>query len=189
MEQNYMINTWLKHHCTEDRHQAKTPCAASCFQKVFHKYCNCSFEIAGKMSFFSPPWYTPTCTPIQNYLCFENYKQQFQDVQVKCSASCLQPCYSVTYRKQYSSALFELNDVNLSDDTVGSLISIYYDSFEITVTREINTMTFASVLANVGGAMGVFIGASLMSLVEIAILICDLIRGVCSSNMSKIDVR
>ncbi len=93
------------------------------------------------------------------------------------------------YRKQYSSAFFELNNSNLSYPTVASYISIYYDSFEITVTREINAMKFPSVLANVGGAMGVFIGASLMSLVEIVILICDVIKCVCGSNSKKLDVQ
>ncbi len=171
----------MKHHCAENLYQPKSSRVESCFQKVFYNYCNCSY-VVGKSSSFAPSSYTPACTPIQTYLCFKNYTQQFSIAREKCKASCLQPCYSVTYRKQYSSALFELNNVNLSDDTVASHISVYYDSFEIIVTREINTMTFASVLANVGGAMGVFVGASLMSLVEIVILICDLIKGVCNTT-------
>ncbi len=46
----------------------------------------------------------------------------------------------------------------------------------MTIVREISTFTFASVLANVGGAMGVFLGASLISLAEIFIFGFDVLK-------------
>ncbi len=57
--------------------------------------------------------------------------------------------------------------VNQSERNMPILLQIRFESFQITVTEEVTTVTIASVLANVGGAMGVFIGASLISLVEL----------------------
>ncbi len=47
------------------------------------------------------------------------------------------------------------------------VLRVFFESFDVTVTEEVITVTAASVLANVGGAMGVFIGASMISMVEL----------------------
>ncbi len=61
--------------------------------------------------------------------------------------------------------------MNFHDEEKGNkshiLLRVFFESFDVTVTEEIVTVTIASVLANVGGAMGVFIGASMISLVEL----------------------
>ncbi len=56
-------------------------------------------------------------------------------------------------------------------------ISIYYDEFSEVVNEESQLYTFLNVVSDIGGHMGLLLGASWISLVEILMLLIDIIAG------------
>ncbi len=104
------------------------------------------------------------CSPLESYECLQKFEQQIRDATYDCRGKCSAPCITISYGTGYS--IMNLSDVEKSNKS-HILLRVFFESFDVTVTEEIITVTFASVLANVGGAMGVFIGASVISLVEL----------------------
>ena len=73
----------------------------------------------------------------------------------------------------------------------GSLVKIfvYFDQIKYTRVNEAPAVTFVDLIANIGGELGLFIGISLLSLVELIELSLDLIRILWISyttNMSRV---
>ena len=89
-----------------------------------------------------------------------------------CEASCPIECqtmsYSITINSQAIDPLL-MDRLNYSKRM--SIIEIYYNDFGYTSINEIPKTTFESLIGNVGGILGVFLGTSLISFVEIPELI------------------
>ncbi len=181
VEKSYRINTWLKQKCVEDPwYPTMEFCSKRNFDKNFLcKYCNCDF---GKWpeNWAQPPEFKITaenctfCSPYEFYECFQKHYDIFVTGLTQSRKKCIEPCVTTTFHRQDSWTIFRMK--SNSKDVAPSILHVYFDDFHVTVVREINTITFASVLANVGGAMGVFLGASLISLVEIFILGFDILK-------------
>ncbi len=120
------------------------------------------------------------CSPFEYYNCFKKNYDMFDAGQIETVEKCKEPCVTTTFRSQYSWTPFRLKSA--SKDVVPSVLHVYFDDFHVTIVREIDTITLASVLANVGGAMGVFLGASLISVVEIFIFGFDVLKDLFSAR-------
>ena len=74
---------------------------------------------------------------------------------------CPKPCHEVTYKTQ---------TFHLADDTVnkGSIsVTLRYATNRVTVIHEVPEYTFDKLLSDIGGWLGLFVGMSLLSLVEV----------------------
>ncbi len=104
----------------------------------------------------------PICSPFNMSKCF---MKQFQVE--SCQDACLPPCKSVAYEYQISSArLFPSANSDKADKMSFVLIMGFHD-FQWTFVTEMQTMTMVSVIGNLGGVMGVFLGVSLITMFEL----------------------
>jgi len=75
-----------------------------------------------------------------------------------CDKQCPIECNSVSYT---------LSTVSNALNTPYSLVNIYYEDFFYTLIKEDPKTSFESLIGTIGGLMGLFLGASLMSFFEI----------------------
>ena len=69
---------------------------------------------------------------------------------------------------------------------------IYYDSLDYTITEQKPKLSYQSVLSDIGGLLGIFLGASFMTMIEIIEYMCHRSFGFCKSfffNKNKNIVR
>ncbi len=174
MEKQMLVNTWLKGNktCLEDSpYPYRITCITMCTVEAMIDLCNCSLpisELAFKRFSFNHSdelkIHHHVCSPLEWYECIQNFEEQIQDATNDCRSKCLMPCNTISYSNDYS--IMSFSDEEKSNKS-HILLGVIFESFDVTVTEEIITVTAASVLANVGGAMGVFIGASMISMVEL----------------------
>ena len=84
---------------------------------------------------------------------------EFFDDNIDTPYPCPLPCYEVTYKTQ---------TFHLADDSTGLLqLNIRYATNRVTVIQEVPSYTVDKLLSDIGGWLGLFVGMSLLSLVEI----------------------
>ncbi len=168
MEKQKLVNTWLRGSstCLEGSPYTNgSTCKSTCCDAVTVEKCNCSIPSSKDALQRQNDRDISVCSPMQRYKCFSRFHNEITEDQQKCRNKCLTPCTYVSYRKSYSTMSSSDGVQNNSKSQIH--LTVYFESFDITVIEEIVSVTVASVLANVGGAMGVFIGASIISLVEL----------------------
>ena len=67
------------------------------------------------------------------------------------------------------------------------VINVYYSSLTYTQMIETPAMSFAGLLASIGGSMGLIVGMSCFTIVEIVELVCLLVYAVSKSDSNKVD--
>ena len=118
------------------------------------------------------------------------------DKNIACSKVCLKECFKVDYEiektvVQYpslnylnflrsfneTSFLFPKNEQQAEAFAKKSLVKLMvnYKTIEYTLVEEIAQMPFEVLLGNIGGQLGLFIGISLLSLIEIFQLLIRLL--------------
>ncbi len=98
------------------------------------------------------------CSPKQQYECVrERNDTGFQ----QCRDRCLPKCRSTQFTASLSYGELQEKAENTA------VVSISFPGMQITTFDDVDTVTGARVIANVGGAMGVFFGASLITVIEI----------------------
>ncbi len=176
MEKRKLVNTWLKgdETCSEtySLYPHRHTCISICKLNSALKLCKCAspfdeslLQFHGSLNHLDTSEVHKVCSPMQTYECIRCFGDKLDEHRQECRKKCLQPCTSISYRQSYSTMSF--SDGIRSNNNSHIMLQILFESFDITVTEEIITVTIPSVLANVGGAMGVFIGASMISLVEL----------------------
>lgn len=88
-----------------------------------------------------------------------------------CEAMCPVECNTMSYSITINSQII---DPLLNISRRVSIIEIYYNDFSYTSIIEIPKTSFEDLIGNVGGILGVFLGTSLISFVEIPELIYSL---------------
>ena len=78
---------------------------------------------------------------------------------------CPLECFSVRYQIETN------NQLNSNSDNSTATISIYYEEFVSTERKQIPKMTVLDLFSSVGGFLGLVLGASLLSFLEIAELV------------------
>lgn len=149
-------------------------CQRSEYQYMIVDNCNC-YDPA----FPNPGNNTNACTMNDSLSCWLQYSNQ------SAGLDCHQPCNQGTYSTTLSSgtwptltALFVANCYPLDfDDNCNSIfgnnsamVDIYYEKLNYETLTESPAVTMSTTLSNIGGMLGLWLGMSLISLVEFVIL-------------------
>ena len=142
-------------------------CQSDCFYSFLARRCNCTED---------EKLYTPVRQPYSQLqkckfsdVCCEY--QAFRDVDDSCD--CPPKCETVRHTTTVSSSTNSLDLVN---------VNVYYESL-ITETRETEDSYSAwSLISDIGGNTGLFLGLTLLSGVELLMLVMELIKDCCSTN-------
>ena len=97
--------------------------------------------------------------------------------------------HSKTFKN--GSILFEDNSDHIDKDELRksmAMININYDDVKYTLVSQVPKMTFEELLANIGGQLGLFIGISFLSFIEIIDILVQIIFILLDKN-SKVDHR
>ena len=118
---------------------------------------------------------------------------------------CPVPCYFEYYDSHISYSSFPngpfLEDLamsmNISKDSIRNefmSFSIFFDALQVTTTSTEYSYPFTAFLADLGGALALFLGASLVAFIEIGLLLLDEFKRIClpkkcKKKMNEIDAR
>ncbi len=168
-------------------------CLEQCFQKFVLKQCNC--VASAFISLFD----ANICQDLNGVICYlnvfnDNYLSK-NFIRDNCLGLCPLECNVTQYKTSLTAHQFQgniyteyiKNNRNLSSDflnkeinsdTVGYSIAslyIFYGSLSYTISNESPKMDFVSLLANIGGNLGLFLGLSMLSLCEIIELTIEIV--------------
>lgn len=134
----------------ENYHQAN--CHKQCMVQLIANKCNCSFK-AYYMSLNRP-----RCSAVETNECYEPSKTPFNDeCNVQCPASCKATKYSVTQKTK---------DDGLEKQNLTNFL-IYFDDLDVHQLIQVPKVNQAAFASSIGGSMGLFLGMSLFSFVEV----------------------
>lgn len=119
------------------------------------------------------------------YNCTENFRKNFHKPSIydKCSNFCPLECDSITYLTSSSYIEYHFDDLEkkIENDSYFNgfttykevkhsfyLIYVYYEELKYTLIIQEPKILLDDFIANIGGIIGVFIGCSLLSLIEFA---------------------
>ena len=154
-------------------------CFTYCICKYFTKTCNCSF-----FPIYGNTQSNESCLINE---CFKKEFFKFNDIQ-ECGNLCPFECESTSF--EISAQSFQYNypyipetfseiikmPLNLSNFTQEKqknilnksfIVRVYYESLKYTETSQVPKTTFPDIVSIVGGTMGLFLGVSLLSSIEV----------------------
>lgn len=110
--------------------------------------------------------------------CMANLSNNAQS----CLAKCSPPCTQNTYDVSVSTLKHELTPIQSETDFI--IIQLFYQvtTFGIETYEEVFTYSFSSMVSNVGGQLGLWIGASVMTLIQLFVF-C--LKSCCSGSFYK----
>ena len=151
--------------------------------------CNCILDPSSRPSSGSYA-NTPNCT-FNDTCCLLNQYSSF-DSRVGCPL----PCQFEYYDNQISYSSFPTGpylehlamSLNLSKDSIRNevmSVNVFYEDLHVTTTTTEYAYTVTVFLSDLGGALGLFLGASLIAFIEIGMLLLDEIKRVCLPRKCK----
>ena len=158
-------------------------CFELCLQKLIIDNCTCFYTWL--------PVYGASLFPCFNATQFKclaiKFNESIAEIESLCSAQCPLECDYVSYElgmsslsfpsKQFFDSLkYNANEFNLQNYSQTHLgLDIYFPIKQYTEIRETPKTTFVDLVSNIGGALGVFLGLSIFSFVEILEIILQII--------------
>ena len=158
-------------------------CLLSCIHKFLYKLCS---GILPELTVFMEESKFPSTTNQSLNTLMSCIKENFHSIDVKqcdCAPHCYEETYSITtsrnpwplkwQRSTLSNMVNNLEGVqnrNLSLEQIRdrlTKVSIYYETFKETIYEETPLYDFVSISSNLGGQMGLFLDASIISIAEI----------------------
>ncbi|RMZ92978.1 acid-sensing ion channel 5 [Brachionus plicatilis] len=138
-------------------------CIEQCYQKKLSQTCNCTEFMIPSVFDKEPCDLYGKCYQhiMGNFFTFENINKECIDL---CPLECEKQTFDQTISAQ-----------TLNGTDHYSVVYIYYDSLASTVVEESPTTTPADLISSIGGVAGLFLGMSLLSLVEIIEVVFRLI--------------
>ena len=151
--------------------------------------CNCILDPSTRPS-SGPYSNTPNCT-FNDTCCLLNHYSSFD-----ARDGCPVPCRFEYYDNQISYSSFPtgpfLEDLamsfNMSKDSIRDdvmSVSIFFEDLQVTTTTTEYSYPFTAFLADLGGALGLFLGASLIVFIEIGMLLLDELKRFCLPKKCK----
>ena len=151
--------------------------------------CNCILDPSARPS-SGPYSNTPNCT-FNDTCCLLNQYSSF-DPRVGCPV----PCHSKYYDYQISYSSFPtgpfLEDLsmslNMSKDRIRDevmSVNVFYEHLQVTTTTTEYSYSGTAFISDLGGALGLFLGANLIVFVEIGMLILDELKRICLPRKCK----
>ena len=163
--------------CVEDvsayRHMGGLPydtysyegCMIDCTLDKIVQPCNCTFDYSNSTG----------CTLDEFFFCM---LARYGTTYLECN-HCLPPCETTRYKVERAwmsvPGARMLHQQNISRHSSGAqyirdnyiLLHVYFPSLHYTVTEQVQAFTFDELISNLGGQLGLFLGASLMTMVEL----------------------
>lgn len=172
----------------------QTDCYNVCYQEHLVRKCHC-------YTLTTPYWAkntTKPCLNITQVTCDADYFGVFfsQDVASICDVKCPRECDSVTYGVSKSSSDYPSNvyaSMLLTNPTVTSKypnaslltydylkktilsVQVYYEELSYNNFIELEKTTVTDLISSIGGTMGLFLGVSFLSFVEILDLLIQIV--------------
>ncbi|GMT36203.1 hypothetical protein PFISCL1PPCAC_27500, partial [Pristionchus fissidentatus] len=172
------LNDPPKYTCEEgdNRNYSRVWCYDACLTERAEQTCNCSLTASmDKM-------HTNLCTPKELFNCYYNnvdHGSTPQNVkkQQECKKRCTAPCEYWTYSKTVSYSKFpaeHARELMQSDEEFDALkrtvvIDAFYTELEYTVIKHIRNLPLSSAIAQFGGQLSLWAGASVMSMAQLVI--------------------
>ena len=182
----------------------KQDCFSQCYQFNVEKYCKCYNPL------FLPTYLNKPCLGNDSFKCLiyvrENYFEgKYND---ECERLCPLECdrilftYTISNTGSMSKKYFEENYLNHSvitskypnknvtfDEIKEDIVNlrIYLDALLYTDIKEMESQTVLDLISNVGGTLGLFIGISLLSFIEILEIVFEFLMGIYKSK-KKVDI-
>ena len=178
-------------------------CFKICFQDKLIDACYCSDIITPTIR------NTKYCETTEEILCLNNYNYNFSksDLNDLCDNACPFQCKTINYKLGLSSSVFptlsyakalqindavfsfhtDVNDSDLIEMAKNGYLKVIlnYENLYYTSVDEVPAMTLNDLLGNLGGQLGLFIGISFLSLIELIELIISMCNTVFSHIRSK----
>ena len=138
---------------------------------------------------------TPNCN-ITKACCLWKQYRKFIPSEQQCPPPCdytvynIKPSYSQFPSNELANYLAQFYDTS-ADDVQSNMLSInvYFEEIETTTMNTVYAYTFANLLADMGGLMGLFIGASVISLLEVGMLVFDFLKSLVFTRSVKTAVK
>ena len=140
-------------------------CMVDCMTEKTAQPCNCTFDHDNSTG----------CTLDEFVFCLlARYGSHYME----CN-NCLHPCEVTQYKAERAWMSLPgaslLHQHNISRQSSGAqyirdnyiLLHVYFPSLHYTVTEQVEAFTFDELISNLGGQLGLFLGASLMTMVEL----------------------
>ena len=161
----------------------RNDCLHLCLQSLLIKEFGCYQPIFDKLN-SSNPCISADQTIKGKEFFYKEYIERYQDSY--CKPKCPLGCDSVNYNSFIShgsfptpfymnSRVLNYSDAETFKKSIVSL-NIYYDSFSYTIIKELAKMDIYDLISGIGGTLGLFIGISILSVVEIFEVIFLLIK-------------
>ena len=165
-------------------------CYASCFHKTI--YDSCGGVLPAVKTFMQPTKYPIWSSNAKFWPCFTQALPRIGYTNCECRPH----CYEEDYKLSVSRSLWPRNvkapfikrlvdnaegkrSLNLSTEEIRNRlikVSLYYEDFMETIYEEKPLHELLDIASNLGGQMGLFLGASILSLVEIVALLIEVIK-------------
>eukprot|EP00058_Branchiostoma_floridae_P018587 XP_002604076.1 hypothetical protein BRAFLDRAFT_71634 [Branchiostoma floridae] len=143
-------------------------CTAECRGKHVEDRCGCTA--------YYLPGSAPSCAPDVLFTCVQEVLAEVDEGKLTCD--CPLPCTMVKYSQTLSSSawpnqltedmyssMYNLSKGYLTDNFV--FLTVYYEDFSYMKISQLKAMDGGQLGSNMGGMMGLFIGASVLTLVEL----------------------
>ena len=145
-------------------------CMIDCHVTNIYKKCRCRHY-----------YDQPLCTLADYYFCYRQNRNYFH----KCD--CLYPCNQIMYDTKLTTLTIPtpmvLAENRLRNDTYVTTeeimqnminLKVYFPSLQVTKVKQVAAYTFVELISNLGGQLGLFLGASLLTITEFFDYICRL---------------
>ncbi|XP_062584685.1 acid-sensing ion channel 1C-like [Saccostrea cucullata] len=161
----------LKYHDIYSHHA----CVRECKSRFIISQCECRGH--------TYPGLEKLCSFHKIHTCVHAQEDVFEQLNSQRDiCSCPRPCIRTYFEKEISlarlgksSSVFRSNGQNFSRENLAQ-VSIYYRSLIRERRKQVPKMNLLSLLGNLGGYMGIFLGASILSLVELAQAILQTVK-------------
>jgi len=155
-------------------------CLDLCYQRLTIDKCKC--HIVGLPLYKS----SRICGSLSDFVCYTDIAVQFisniNTIKVECLKDCPLECDSVSYDVEMSSLDIETNAelftrFNKSIEQYRDFVSlnIYFANLKYTQIEQTPKTSVIELISNLGGALGIFLGFSVFSLIEIVEVIAQVI--------------
>lgn len=166
----------------------KKICVDICIYRIIEDACKCYYNeiIADE--------YNVPCDNLEAYECFVKITEDTFTYQDYCSKNCPESCHEVDYEKNIDTAVLSfqnlidkvhiitnntvINKTNITEKSLQNtvcIIRVYFDNIGYEVVNEIFLVSLNNLISGFGGLMGLLLGASILSLLEIFEVILRLI--------------
>ncbi|XP_066300518.1 acid-sensing ion channel 1C-like [Branchiostoma lanceolatum] len=153
-------------------------CYLECRSKHVVRNCSCRP--------YNLPGTAPACDPTTMFSCVKHVFDQVVTGELKCD--CPVPCSMTSYSTSVSyagwpnkhtrdelSPYWGMDGSYISEN--GVMFSVFYEKLNYQKIRELKAMDGGQLASNIGGMMGLFIGASLLTLLEVWEYVWQRLRG------------